>query len=641
MRDRARDATVRLGGTVSRPGRSATEALRVLAICPLLPVDAFRHLAGLRSTGGAYRRLANLRRAGLAEVERAELGYLIAERPCGLWSITGHGRRVLEGASAERPNERTSVDNPGLRIASPRPGRFRGKNLTSLVIAYRLLVFLVAEGSADGQKVDVCSWEQPWVRTIRFLEERKELHLRVAAGAVLIVRNNSAEIDVVCSERKTVVLVPDLGAAPVVRHREMLRRLLQYLETTSDHNLQLVIATVDPDGAGTRAAAWLALLDRVARRDVEPALNSRVVSWGEVLGVLAGKAREPDRGRDAQRHHWWTNGRDTPCPPHGPVGASEQLLHLIGRHPFLTTCQLAQLLGTTSTRIRRIEDELVRSGWLRRVELIELHPGVISLDRAEISRLGLVEITPAGRRRLASWLGLEPTTAAKYHGLISSARSDARRRRRLLRTLAHTVGTNAVFVALAVAADAVRRAGGTDLLAQWRGAAACERKHCKPDGYGCYMRDGQPHGFFLEYDRGIEPARKYRAKFRAYTRYRDSVEAKRDYDGFPTLLFVTTQATAEHRIADEAHRDWIVRGTEALHILLTTTDRIRQHREGILGPIWRTPAPARPGDEPERRYWLPGGTARGRFALAGESPLTPRLDASNTNKLLSSSDTPL
>ena len=104
---------------------------------------------------------------------------------------------------------------------------------------------------------------------------------------------------------------------------------------------------------------------------------------------------------------------------------------------------------------------------------------------------------------------------------------------RLLRALAHTLGANAVFVAFATAAEAVRRAGGDDELAEWRSAAACERRRCKPDGYGCYVRNGVAHGFFLEYDRGTEPARKYAAKFRAYYRYRDSGQAARDYDGFP------------------------------------------------------------------------------------------------------------
>src|SRR5207253_7298735 len=142
--------------------------------------------------------------------------------------------------------------------------------------------------------------------------------------------------------------------------------------------------------------------------------------------------------------------------------------------------------------------------------------------------------------------------ASRYHGLAGNSRHDAGRRRRLLRTLAHTVGANGVFVEFAVAADAVRQHGGSDLLAEWRSAAACERRHCKPDGYGSYMRDGAAYGFFLEYDRGTESARKYAAKFHAYYRYRDSGQAAREYDGFPTLLFVTTDLTAEQRIVEQA-----------------------------------------------------------------------------------------
>jgi hypothetical protein len=174
-------------------------------------------------------------------------------------------------------------------------------------------------------------------------------------------------------------------------------------------------------------------------------------------------------------------------------------------------------------------------------------------------------------------------------------------------------------VALAIAADAVRRTGGTDQLAEWRGAAACERRHCKPDGYGCYVRDGLAHGFFLEYDRGTESIRKYAAKFRAYYGYRDSGAAGRDYDGFPTLLFVTTVANAEQRIADQAYRDWFVRGTEPLPVLITSTDQMRQHSEGILGPIWRTPAPTSLAGGPARQYWLPGGPPRGLFSATANN----------------------
>jgi hypothetical protein len=162
-------------------------------------------------------------------------------------------------------------------------------------------------------------------------------------------------------------------------------------------------------------------------------------------------------------------------------------------------------------------------------------------------------------------------------------------------------------------------------LSEWRAAAACERKYCKPDGYGCYVRGGQAHGFFLEYDRGTEPTWKYRAKFRAYARYRDSGDAGRDYAGFPTVLFVTTKAAAESRIADAAQSEWFARGAESPVVLVTSTERIRQDREGILGRIWRNTAPARFGTEPERRYWLSGGPPGGRFAMLRQPTFLPQL----------------
>lgn len=307
-----------------------------------------------------------------------------------------------------------------------------------------------------------------------------------------------------------------------------------------------------------------------------------------------------------------------------PVRGQEQLLHLIGRHSCLTVEQLARLLSTTTSRIRRIELELVERGLVRRIEVGEMPDGAIALGHEEWPTLGLVEITIAGRRQLASWLGLETTPATRYHGLIGNSRGQVGRRRRLLRTLAHTLGTNA-FVAFAVAAKTARRLGGTDHLAEWRSDAACERRHCKPDGYGRYVWNGISYGFFLEHDRGTEPARKYAGKFRAYYQYRDSGQAGRDYDGFPTLLFVTSAALAEHRIAEQAYRAWFVRDVEPVPMLITTTARIESHREGILGPIWRSPAPSRPSAGPEFQYWLPGGGSAATTGIGPRSPRVPRL----------------
>jgi protein involved in plasmid replication-relaxation len=307
------------------------------------------------------------------------------------------------------------------------------------------------------------------------------------------------------------------------------------------------------------------------------------------------------------------------------MGGPEQVLHVVGRHPFLTADQRVDLLGTTAKRLGALERQLAGRGWLRYISSDELSDEAIGLNRQERRALRLVEITPAGRRRLAEWLALDTATASRYHGLIDSGPGQARRRARLFRALAHTLGVNAVFVALSIAAQTAARQGGGDELIEWRSAAACERSRCKPDGYGCYRRNGVGYGFLLEYDRGTEPGRRYAAKFGAYYRYRDSGDAARDFDGFPTLLFVTTDPTAEPRIADQAYRAWLTHGTEPLPVLVTTTNRILDHREGILGPVWRTPAPARRGAAAARDYWLPGGPPPGLFGVGREPVRTPRL----------------
>ena len=350
---------------------------------------------------------------------------------------------------------------------------------------------------------------------------------------------------------------------------------------------------------------------------------ARVVGWDQVADTVSGgHVPGPVNGRPLGNLHGG-GGMEAPRPWQPAV--REQLLHLIGRHPFLTVDQLADLLGMNAARVRRLENELIESGWLRRIELDEFPDTPMRLGHDKWRVLGLVEITIQGRRLLASWLGLEPSGATRYHGLIGNARGQAGRRRRLLRALAHTLGANAVFVALALAADHIRRQGGTDQLADWRGAAACERRHCKPDGYGSYMRNGSTFGFFLEYDRGTESARQYAAKFRAYYWYRDSGQATRDYDGFPTLLFVTTEPSAEHRIADAAYRAWFVRGTEPLPVLITTTELIAGNRDSILGRIWRTPAPIGATRRAERQYWFPDGRPRGLFGADRISVPTAQL----------------
>ena len=174
-----------------------------------------------------------------------------------------------------------------------------------------------------------------------------------------------------------------------------------------------------------------------------------------------------------------------------------------------------------------------------------------------------------------------------------------------MRHLAHTVGANAFFVALVLAAGYVTRCGGDDALEEWRSAAACARGRFRPDGYGCYRRAESRFGFLLEYDRGTERPHDYAFKLAAYYRYRDSGNAARDYAGFPTLLVVTTSDIAEARFAHQAYLAQQHRSA-SLCILLTSSRRIEKHPDGALGPVWRAPSTIGSELDEVRGCWLPG-----------------------------------
>jgi hypothetical protein len=459
------------------------------------------------------------------------LGYLIGERRVGLWKITDEGRRALRVAGAQQVAADGGEGESIVKACAKRRLVDLDADLVVLAAAYRVLALLVVERAAEGRPVDVRAWESPWVRYLWSPRQSKEMRVTLPAGGVLAPRGVSGDPTMARGQPRTVLVVCDLGTAPVARHREMLRRLIALRDAQLEHcspdpEPELVVATPDPDGRGTRSSAWLELLDRVARRQQHPGFQARVLLWEHVADVAT--IDQEQRATCGSPFERFRRDGTSEARRISRAPLREQLLHLIGRHPFLTVDQLTHLLGTTSARVKRLEHELIACGWLRRIDLDEVPDGAIGLDRDECRALGLVEITIVGRRRLASWLGLEPGIATRYHGLIGNPRGQAGRRRRLLRTLAHTLGANSVFVAFAIAAGAARRQGGTDLLAEWRGAAACERRHCKPDGYGSYLRNEVGYGFLLEYDRGTERARKYAAKLRAYYQYRESSQAARD-----------------------------------------------------------------------------------------------------------------
>jgi hypothetical protein len=196
----------------------------------------------------------------------------------------------------------------------------------------------------------------------------------------------------------------------------------------------------------------------------------------------------------------------------------------------------------------------------------------------------LLELTVEGLAILAGYLGLPLATAVRYHGLAGGGpATPVGPRRALARNLAHTLGADAVFVAMARAARIHR-----GQLLEWRNAAACVHGRVRPDGYGLVHLGANEYGFFLEFDRGTVRPAALRAKFAAYQRYRASARAAREYAGFPTILVVTTSQSAEARLAD-AVASAGAGYDRSLPVFLTTVDRIAAHVLGPLGPVWRQP----------------------------------------------------
>jgi hypothetical protein len=116
-------------------------------------------------------------------------------------------------------------------------------------------------------------------------------------------------------------------------------------------------------------------------------------------------------------------------------------------------------------------------------------------------------------------------------------------------------------------------------------------------------RRGETYGFFLEFDRGTMSARGYGQKWSGYYHYLESRAFELDYDGFPTILVVTTDNAAEERIARSARAASVGRWPP-LPILLTCEWRFNgdpSNSDGLLGPIWREPS----ASFDDRRRWPP------------------------------------
>src|SRR5262249_31018438 len=142
--------------------------------------------------------------------------------------------------------------------------------------------------------------------------------------------------------------------------------------------------------------------------------------------------------------HWdGAGGESTQGGATGRGAGANRLLNLVGRHPFLTLDQLQALLDTDGHALRRRVRALVAQGWLARQAIGTGYGLAVYGPSGQRRSLELLEVTAAGRAMLGGWLALRSAPATRYHGLIGGERGRGGHRRRLLRTLAHTLGANA------------------------------------------------------------------------------------------------------------------------------------------------------------------------------------------------------
>ncbi|HZU05153.1 MAG TPA: replication-relaxation family protein [Chloroflexota bacterium] len=573
--------------------------LHLLIRLPFLWAEAIAVLNGLAGLASVYRSLRRLEAVGLT------LGLRVPLRPGAsprLYYPTDAGLAAtsLDRGAAQSPPPRCAR-SAALLAAAP--------GLPQLVASYELLAALA--GSRTGRP-SVVVWERPWRRRYQPPTAKQPATVQLPARAVLSWGATATAY----------LLLPDLGGVPLQAYRATLGRLLVLRHLAAGELPPLVIGTTTMG----RAEAWNWLLDDVSRARNEAPLARWITTWANLrVGPAAG---------DGGGRRWLTvqeppvyqpsggplDRRERPRPAAPVAGAAPQacqarclsyrlgqlalrlapadyaLLEVVGRHPFLTAGELSTVLGWTRERTSWRRNRLIKAGLVRLLE-----PG----EAGGPAALGLTELTADGLALVTSRLGIPLEVAVRHLGLVAGGPDQPiGQRRSLLQNLDHTLGVNAVFVSLHRTAQALVRAGSDDAVLEWRSAAACSRGRVRPDGYGIYRHRGEVYGFFLEYDRGTMSGRDYRQKFTAYLDYRASGRYEQDYDGFPTILVVTTNPAAEERIARAVRASgigWAVR----LRVLLTCDWRINRdpaNLRGLLGPIWREPHE----ENGDRCPWPPG-----------------------------------
>jgi len=569
--------------------------LYLLARLPFLDIRVLHQLAGQHGPAAMYCSVARLRTAGLISSIQPPV---YAPNSPHLWYLTDLGLATLALELACDP----------LHLAQ----RFhlRGTDLLKLVPTLRHLLdtyeLLGALAASRPGSPTLLAWERPWRRHYPRPAGRSFGVVTVLAYATLSWNG------VVGSY----LLLPDIGAIPLRLQQATLARLLLLRRAQDGHLPPQLIATTDRE----RMRAWERLLHDLMRARREAPLASRVVRWDD---LSRGLADLPVQANEQARDNLVRPVQLPPLHPRRPASpiprivgnelaisarsATESwcrtalvvtltdywLLEVIGFHPYLTANQLSDVLGSGTAPVCRRLDRLLGLDLIR-------HPSVEEVGDATFQEFH--ELTMRGLTLVATHLGLSLAVAVRELGLVGGGPDKpVGSRRKLVRTLAHTRGADDIFVRLYRRARVRMVAGYDEAMMEWQNAAACSRRHLRPDGYGVYRRGTHYDGFFVEYDRGTMNARDYFKKFGAYYRYGVTRRFERDYNSYPTILVVTLDNAAEERIARVARATAVGQPGE-LPVLLTCQWRIDDvtNSDGLLNPIWREPN----SDFDNRRHWV-------------------------------------
>jgi len=246
------------------------------------------------------------------------------------------------------------------------------------------------------------------------------------------------------------------------------------------------------------------------------------------------------------------------------------LLDLIGRHPFLSTADIARAAEASPV------DTWVTLALLRR------HGLVRSWTPPQDRRTRRHVLTRRGLRLLAQRAGVAMETHRRIHGVLGDAGGPTRRALDFARVnLFHTDGINRLYLALL---GAVRAAGGE---LQWRGEWACthpyldesHRRTLRPDAEGVYTGPEGTLRFFVEVDRGTTQMWYLATKLAQYARYRDSVGQDQ-----VTLLLVTKGSGRSYNALLENDALPVRTGKAPLDLRVTTLAELRAH--GAQARFW-------------------------------------------------------